>query len=300
MKQAICLLCHGFDSNVIIEFLKQFEGHPDIQFYIHYNDPGFNDTERINNIHRVSEYPGVRYVSDVYNTRRYSGDMVKAEIALYEEALKDPDNGMFHLMSATNYLICSVNYFVDYFSKFSEFDYLTYILWDKRIWRAPQYNRAYTFLQNKYNLEYDSDMEIKAFQWKTLCRKTTEDLIYKYKDDILEIIGPESRQQYGFGAADEYIIPNVIYYMIGNRNFSGSSKVYVNWNSGRDHPLELNINDYKNHSTAVQKELQSNIIMENLSIRKINVNDPLSIEFLNHFKEKHKAREVKLRELYNL
>lgn len=301
MKQAICLLCNGFNTKIILKFLKQFEKHPDIQFYIHYDNAGYSDEDTIANINKISEYQGVRYISNIYSTKRYSGDMVRAEIALYEEALKDPDNCMFHLMSESNYLICSVDYFADYFSKFSEFDYLTYILWDKRLWRVYPPNDAFVVLQDKYGVKSDSDTEIKASQWKSLCRKTTEDLIYKHKDVVLEILGDKDKKQhYKFGAADEFVVPNVIYYLIGDRNFTHSSKVYVNWNAGGDHPMELCIDDYNDILKSKDKELQSNIILENLSMRKININNPLSVDFLNLFKEKHKAKEAKLRELYNL
>lgn len=292
MKHAICLLCNGA-LNKIMSFIKQFGNHPDINIYIHYHKKQESD-DRI--ISFLSKTDNVKCVISDYATTRFSCDMVRAELALYEYALQDnDDNVVFHLMSETDYMICSPQYFVDYFNKYKDFDFITYVH-DKRVIQSGP-----DIIMNPIFAKFPKDTIYfcKASQQKSLSRSTVEQLL-KFKDIIESILANcEGITKQIPGAIDEFVIPIVVYNLIGSKSIG--AKRYVNWcNIYTGHPNILRLDDYKNETKCKEYEYIDYIILENFIIRKIDVNVPDSLAFLYYFRNRFKKIEHRQRKINNI
>lgn len=288
MKQAICLLCFG-DVDKILNFIKQFEDHPDINIYVHYHG--------CDNINKLYSCPNIRYVMIKYRTCRFSCDMVRAELALYEYALQDdPDNVMFHLMSESDYLICSPQYFVDYFNRYKDFDFITYV--DYKLGVKTGTELILDYLTNCFP---DNHISLaKASQQKSLSRNTAESLM-KFKEEIEGVLRMHEANNYHTvpGAVDELIIPTIMYWLIGDKSLE--SKRYINWeNSKDDHPNTLLLSDYNNESSRARYKFVDSFILQNQIVRKIDFANSDSVDFLKAFKIKFKQIEKMQREKNNI
>ena len=282
MKHAICLLAYK-DYNYIKSFIDQFNDHPDILFYIHWHNHSDEECEKLK---KYSDK--IIYINNLYKTYRFSINLVRAELNLYFMASQNEEIRFCHLMSESDYLICDVNYFIDYFNNIEDKDFLSY--------NKSAFN---------VNLFYDYDKNIyKASQWKTLSINTVKFII----ENIQELFFLIKKINYNSilnGSFDEYIIPtflkNSLY--IKNNKLINDSKRYIKWSNSiyvnnkacHDRPSILTSDLYKekyfkiyryNHFVTTYDPINDNDILNNLIIRKIDIFNKKSKEFLDMFKLK--------------
>lgn len=241
MKHAICLLCCK-DIVYIEEFLKQFQDDDNFYFFIHYHN-AIDDT--INYL--KDKYSNIKYIVNKFDTRRFSKGLVKAELDLYEQALKCEEIEYFHLFSECCYLICSTKYFNDFFEKYKGLDFIDYV----------------EFTGVPYN---------KASQWKSLKRETVEKLI-DYKSYTLDKL--EKCYPFKTGAYDEYIIPTVLFDKIRPECFMGNLR-FIRWGK----------NNYGHPDTLIKSHiLDLSSILTKLIVRKIDILNVDSRYFLMFMKK---------------
>ena len=293
MKHAICLLAYK-DYNYITSFIDQFNNHPDILFYIHWHNHSDEECEKLK---KYSDK--IVYINNLYRTYRFSINLVRAELNLYFMASQNEDIKYFHLMSESDYLICDVNYFIDYFNKYEDNDFLIYI-------NDNDYN---------CNLFYDyNDNIYKASQWKTLS-KNTINYIIEHIQDLFFLIKRINYNTVLGGAFDEFIIPtflkNTLYK--DNDKLINDSKRYIRWSHSiyynnqyiddNSHPSILTTDLYNekyykvfryNHYVDVYDPINESVILNNLIIRKIDIFNEKSKDFLNNIKEKFKENIKKI------
>lgn len=295
MKQAICLLCCG-KLNYITSFLHQFENHPDINIYIHYHKKYETNEYKECVVQFLSRMHNVRCVMTDYETFRFSADMVRAEMALYEYALQDDeDNVVFHLMGESDYLICPPQYFVDYFNRYKDFDFVTYVH-DQRLAKSGP-----NFMLNQLSMHFPDNALcfVKACQQKSLSRSTATRLIGL--KDAIEMLLSSNQDFRGTipGALDEFVVPTVIYSLIGDKSIG--AKRYVNWSAKHTgHPNTLRLSDYTNDVHRKEYAYIDYIILGNFIIRKIDVCSPDSLAFLKYFQNKFKEIEQKQRKINDI
>lgn len=295
-KQAICLITCG-ELGRIVNFVKQFKNHPEINIYIHY-DVGHVDPEYKEEFESIIySLDRVKLVTGIFRTFRFSMALVSAELLLYEHALKDEENTMFHLFSETDYLITTPNYFCEYFKKYDDFDYITYNWDDNRLASKYHVNIMNEYISQKYGLNID--FLVKACQQKSLSRKTTEKLIYDHSVDINFICKCRETRDNIFGALDEYVIPNFIFHCIGDKSMT--NKRYINWhNVESNHPRTLRYSDYIDDERRFEACFIENAILQQFIVRKIDCFDEDSLKFLELFREKFSRIEAKQRKIHQI
>lgn len=296
IKQAICLITCG-DLERIKCFVKQFKRHPEINIYIHYDIAHVADELKPEFEEALYQLDGVKLVSSIYRTYRYSMNLVAAELYLYLEALKDPENSTFHLFSETDYLLTSPCYFCDYFKKYKDFDFITYIHDDSRLASSEYRNVLNDYINQKYGLR--SEFLVKACQQKSLCRLTVEKLIYGYLESFNELMNIQEVFDNLIGAVDECLIPNIIFHCIGDNSMP--CKRYINWHgSNGDHPNVLKYSDYINAEQRKHKCYVDIAILQQLIVRKIDCFNEDSMKFLEVFRAKFYDIEAKQREIHQI
>ena len=271
MKQAICLL--AFKSKEYIEkFIEQFQNHPELVFYIHWHGHTQEECLKLK-----KEHSNIAYICNLFNTQRFSDQLVYAELYLYAVAIKNEEIGMCHLMSESDYLICSPQHFVDTFNKSSNENFLEYV------WHDDKVNI------HRFSM-FGKDFEMfKASQWKSLNRNTIIELLNNfneiqnrmqnfYEKFMMMVIKGE---WYG-GACDEIIIPSILKNILHINTDNIKSYRYVNWAKFQDHPALLNMKNYKDESYCIQDY----VVLDNLIVRKIDIFDKGCQEFLSMMKNK--------------
>ena len=238
MKHAICLLAYK-DINYMHRFIDQFENHKDIEFYIHWHNHDDNECKLLK-----SYSNNIKYVCNNFNTFRFSIDLVYAEMHLYKIALQNPEICICHLFSESNYLICNVNHFINYYNDNINNNFLTFI-YDETI--------------NSMNF-------YKASQWKSLNRNTIQKLIDPlYLID--ELLNELTKIHKPNGALDEIIIPTILKRKFNIDNNLKPNLCYINWINCRSHPNELTYSMYKDPSYQITYEE----VTKNLTVRKIDI-----------------------------
>lgn len=268
MKQAICLLAYK-DMNYVHKFIDQFESHPDIEFYVHWHN---HSDEECNELKSYSE--SIKYVCNQFDTRTFTRNLVDAEMHLYQKAIENPETGMFHLLSESNYLICDADYFVSYFNENSDCNFLSFVDND------PILNIANTFI---FLRKYCGH---KASQWKSLNVNTMHKLLNNL-DMVNELIFLNSKSRRGLrGALDEFIVPTILKEKCNIDTNLKHNLCYVNWTNCFMHPNTLTYSLYENPDYCINDD----DILQNLSMRKIDIMDESCRTLLDEIKSKFKIK----------
>jgi hypothetical protein len=276
MKQAICLLAYR-PIQYIRAFIEQFKNNPDILFYIHWHMHTEEECEELKNTNT-----NIKYVCNKYDTVRFSADLIMAEMHLYQMAAKNDEIAYCHLMSESDYLICSPDFFVNSFNKSSEYNYMTFITNDVRF--------------NRYiDMVWDNSYPCyKASQWKSLNMETVKILV-ENKNFIENLISKclDKMSKFGLPAAlDEIIIPSFIKNspQINSKFEILSANRYINWYCCPSHPNTLTYTKYKLVNIF---HIYDDDIISNLIVRKIDIFKDDSKRFLDIIHAKFNEKIVK-------
>ena len=273
MKQAICLLAYK-SINYVQAFIDQFENNPDLYFYIHWH--GHSKEECIELRNRNAN---IKYICNQFNTIRFSADLVFAELHLYYVTSQNSEIKFCHLMSESDYLICTPSFFVDFFNKAANSNFVTFVTDDFKA----------NIIRKK--IFGDDYMGHKASQWKSLNIETIKHLL-SYQNTIEELISIYKEKNYMLtgGAADEFIVPTILINEINiESNNLETNKRYVNWVLCCDsHPLTLTFTKYK----SKRYNIDDDEVTSNLIVRKIDIFDQDCKNFVDYMKEKFNERFI--------
>lgn len=273
MKQAICLLAYK-SFNYVQAFIDQFENHPDLYFYIHWHGHSQEECVELQN-----RNANIKYICNQYNTTRFSHDLIFAELHLYYVAALDNDIAFCHLMSESDYLICSPNFFVGVFNKAKDSNFITYVTSDFRV------NACRSKIWGKNYIAH------KASQWKSLNIDTVHKLLdcSEISEKLIDSFENQAKKFFVFGAADEYIIPTILINEIRiYDNDLKSNKRYISWIKCFDHPNLLTWSKYLDKSYYIK----DNEVTSNLIVRKIDIFDEDSKRFVDKMKIKFNERFI--------
>lgn len=272
MKQAICLLAYK-SINYVQAFIDQFENNPDLYFYIHWHGHSKEECIELRNSNA-----NIKYICNQFNTIRFSADLVFAELHLYYVASQNSEIKFCHLMSESDYLICTPSFFVDFFNKAANSNFVTFVTDDFKV---------NTIRKKIFGNDY---MGHKASQWKSLNIETIKCLL-SYQNTIEELISIYKAKNYTLigGAADEFIVPTILINEINiESNNLETNKRYVNWSSCNGHPLTLSFTKYK----SKRYNIDDNEVISNLIVRKIDIFDQDCKNFVDYMKEKFNERFI--------
>ena len=273
MKQAICLLAYK-SINYVQAFIDQFENNPDLYFYIHWH--GHSQEECIELRNRNAN---IKYICNQFDTTRFSADLVFAELHLYYVVSLNSEIKFCHLMSESDYLICTPSFFVDFFNKAVNSNFITFITNDFRV----------NSIRNK--IWGNNYIAHKASQWKSLNIETVNNLLL-YQATIEELIDTYKKQTRKFltwGAIDEFIIPTLLINTVNiELNNLETSKRYVNWSGCVSHPQTLTFTKYK----SKRYNIDDDEFTSNLIVRKIDIFDQDCKNFVEYMKEKFNKRFI--------
>lgn len=262
MKHAICLICYK-NLSYIENFVRQFENDDRFSIFIHWFGFNNNDKKKL-----LEKYSNIKCIYNKFFTKRFSSDLVWAELDLYRKAyMEDPDIEMFHLFSESDYLICSLDKFDQYFSCYKDENFL--------IFESDTIVKNYRIFK-KYT---DIVTQKKASQWKSLNRNTidfllnNQTLIHEYLEDCLP----------GKWAKDEVVIPTILYNEYNNNYMHG--KRYIKWpHFVSDHPITFFKSNYDDTKYRISNNIFLTDIKNNLIIRKIDIMNKDSRNFLEMVK----------------
>lgn len=263
MKHAICVLAYK-DIDYMKKFIDQFENHTDIEFYIHWHKHNKKECLKLK-----SYSQNIKYICNQFDTLRFSKDLVMAELHLYYIASQNPNVCMCHLYSESDFIICPIQYFIDYYNERLDNNFITYITDDPRV----IYRKHSIF--NKYEAH-------KASQWKSLNINTVKKLLQNLSlaDELINLF--IDHKMLIPGALDEYIIPTVLKLKCNIGINCEECKHYTNWENRLLHPNELTMTMLSNP----KYHLYDDKILSNIAIRKIDVMNNDSLSFLNLMRRK--------------
>lgn len=258
MKHAICVLAYK-DIDYMKKFIDQFENHADIEFYIHWHKHNDDECSELKSYSK-----NIKYICNRFDTKYFSKDLVLAELHLYYVASQNTNICMCHLYSESDFIICPIQYFIDYYNERINSNFVSYIIDDKRV-----INQKYLIF-GKYEAH-------KASQWKSLNINTVKKLLQNLSlvDELINLF--IDHKMLIPGALDEFIIPTVLKLKCNIDLNHEECKHYINWSKCSMHPNELSIAILSNP----KYNLNDNKILSNIAIRKIDINNDDSLSFLN-------------------
>lgn len=263
MKHAICVLAYK-DIDYMKKFIDQFENHDDIEFYIHWHKHNKKECLKLK-----SYSQNIKYICNQFDTLHFSKDLVLAELHLYYVASQNPNVCMCHLYSESDFIICPIQYLIDYYNERINSNFITYITDDQRI------------IDKKYLIfgKYEAH---KASQWKSLNINTVKKLLQNLSL-VNELINLFTNSKILIpGALDEFVIPTILKLKCDIDLNREECNHYVNWSKCSTHPNKLTTTILSNP----EYNLNDDEILSNIAIRKIDVNNNDSLSFLNLMRRK--------------
>ena len=143
MKHAILILAHKdfIQLRHLIEYFVR-----DCYVYVHIDKKSLVTADEIQ---MIKSMPQVRVVYQRYKLHWGGFSILKTEVFMLQEALKDGDFDSIHLISGQDYPIKPLNEFLDFFEKHQGQDFIRYSNLPNSHWDG------YTFLRFKYYYPYD-------------------------------------------------------------------------------------------------------------------------------------------------
>ena len=224
--------------------------------YIHVNK--FNDAEFSGFKDLLKGRENIYYYS-VFKIKWGGSDMIKSQLFLCDEALKDESNTYFHFITGQDVLCRPLDHFLNYVEK-SESNFVSYsplspTEYDYRYAYYSLYDlinvRSSRFLKllNSTLVKIQSLLHVRRKSlgfselywgsgWWSLRRDACKYVVAKWKNDI----NLQKRLRYTF-APDEMLFQNILLNSGENFPVVNDNLRYMKWD-GSPSPLTLTINDY--------------------------------------------------------
>ncbi len=150
MKHAIMIMAHK-NLDQLCHLIEYFETGCDI--FVHLDRKQAWSEEDVG---RLCAYRQVRMVSTDYEVNWGGSSVLESELALLQSAYDHGQYGYFHLFSGQDYPVKPLRFFLDFFEKNMDKEYLQYVpipnpRWEKGTYRRFQYIYPYDWAQGHEN-----------------------------------------------------------------------------------------------------------------------------------------------------
>ena len=262
MKQAILITAYK-DFDHLIDLIDFFDDEW-FECYIHIDKKHFPE-EAI--IQKIRSLRPVKLVSDHYTVNWGGRNHLRSYLLLAEEALKNPDNSYFHLISGQDFPVKSVSYFKSFAKRSDQRDYLTYNKMPYKNWIHGGMNRVeYYNFYDVFDAKKDGQWIQRLLTWQKQIgfkRKLSKRVPALYAGDtwwsltrgtlqyVMDYTANQpyllNRMKYTF-CAEEMYFQTVIMNSPYARNVVNDNLRYIDWTSGRSgspaHPATLDMTDF--------------------------------------------------------
>ena len=260
MKHAILLLS-SYGVDYLNNFLDQFNNDKRYDIFIHIDGKSKLNFDN----HREIITSNIKYIGHIYESKRYSLEMVYVMYELLFIAYNTSKYDYFHFFSESCYFVKSLDEFYNFFINNNFKSYIRYSKINKVLYK----NVSETFIWGS--------------QWMSLHNNIVKKLIdnkdiynyFKNKNGNIKI-------PLIYHCPDESVLHKIIvnYICKGNAekcNITNKNLRYIRF-SGKSHPDELNLDN------VVKKEINF-IVLNCFIIRKINYKDLKALKLIKAIKD---------------
>lgn len=150
MRHAIIILAHK-NIKQVVRLVKYFEHN--CYVIVHIDKKQIVDTECLAELKYL---PQVVSVSRQYDVNWGGFSVLECELGMLRQAVDQTNADFFHLISGQDYPVRSLDFFLDFFKKNRDKDYLQYThlphpCWENNTFRRFQYYYPYDYVGNRPN-----------------------------------------------------------------------------------------------------------------------------------------------------